>query len=336
MCFDKLIGIKNACNAEVPTSGLYVDDYGVTITLLDQVITEDYDTGYDLFVAKRNAAAELMAAEFQNHIGSWLKADTIIDNTKVGFTQPGTTPVYQSALGAGKYTGATLRTYTSGSFVNIYLSDVLIKAETDEEITVHIVDLTTNKVIESFHANTNEHLYINKTYRSNRNDLYIGIVYESTINGLRTIVKEGYCQSCNDYQEVYCNRVTLTRSVTLNIGEDETVSNVKGAAYTGGLQVNFSVNCDRRAWLCSISNLLAIPLIFKTSAEIMNFIRHEATNSRGNTTVTINIESIEKRYEFYMAEYEKALNLVLKNMAMPKDANCFRCEEKVKWSFMLP
>lgn len=335
MCFETLIGIRNSCEESVPKSGLYVDDYGVTLNELDQIITADYSTGYDLFASKRQAAGELISSEVQARLAQWLVGDTIIDGSKIGYLQQGISG-YNNALGAGNYVGATMRLRAEESFANIYLSDVFIATETNVATTLYVVDLYTNKVIDSFQVNTNELTRLELTLYSNRNDLWVALLYESTENYQPTLVKRGYCGNCNGRNaEVYSCRLVMTQGFQGTIFSGMLTSG-QGFGYTGGLQVNFTVNCDRRAWICSNAQMFALAHVFRTNAEIMQFAMYESINIRANTTVTINAESVQKRYEYYMSQYEKQMNIVLQNMAIPNDTNCFRCRMNQRWSSIIP
>jgi len=334
MCFETLIGIKE-CGEPEPKSKLYVDDYGITISQLDQLYTSDYPTGLLLFKSKRKAAGELISSLVNNQLASWMKADTIIDNSKIGFIENNLSP-YDPALGAGIYVGVSQRLYNRDSFVYIFNSNVFLSADVNVEVELKIVDLNLNKVIDTITINTNENTIIDKEYFSNRNDLYIGIMYESTFAAQRTILREGYCGSCNGKNApVNHNQFVTIQGIKGSIA-GEVFSDLQGYAYTGGLQINYAVNCDRKAWICSNSKLFALAHIFKTNALLMQFAQFESVNERANTQVTINAEAAKLREDFYTDQFNKQMTTVLSNMRMPKDSYCFRCNENLKYSSMIP
>ena len=335
MCFNRLIGIKYNCENETPTSGLYVDDFGISLNELDQLITASYSSGFDLFKAKRAAAGEILSSEIQAKTAHWMVADKVIDTGKIGFL-PAYSSGYVPALGAGKFVGATMKLDAKGSFVNVFISNILISAKVNVELPLYVVDLYTNNVLETYQVNTNELTQIDLTLYSNRNDLWVAVLYEATEDFIPTLVKEGYCGSCGGGNaEVYTCRNILTQGYKGEIFSGQMTSG-EPYANTGGLQINYAVNCDYSAWVCSNSKQFALAHIFKTNAEIMQFALFESVNIRANTTVTINTEVLEQRYNYFQAQYEKQMNLVLQNMAMPSDANCFRCRQNVRWSTMLP
>lgn len=339
MCYQNLIGIQDCGETTPPTSGLYTDGYGLTLNDLNQLKTADYADGYDLFTAMRHSAWELLSSDVNNKLAHWMKADTIIDNDKVGYIDHSG---YTNAFGAGNFIGASLRLYNDNSFSTIFVSNITIAAETNETVTVYVLDLfkTTGanpeyKLIDSFTVTTNELTVIEKEYKTNRNDCYLAFVYESTINGQRTTVKKGVCGSCGGHKEIWMNGKIQSRGVK-GIITAGVFTDLSGFGYSGGMQINYSVNCDRSAWVCSNSKKFAMAHLFKTMFLCAQFGIQNSVNERANTTVTINVDALRERLEYYGKTYTDQMNIILSNMTMPKDKDCFRCNENVRYASMIP
>lgn len=332
MCFDTLIGIRNSCEDYVPKSGLYIDDYAdISLTLCDQLITEDFATGYDLFKKKRDAAGELMQADIIASLQSYFKADTIIAGSKMGFVREG--PV--QPIETGYYLGAAFR-QEGGSFTSLFISNIIASADVDQAIDIKVVDLLTNKVIDTISGNTNELINVSKEYSSNRNQLYLAFVTDSTFQAQPTVLKDGYCDSCRGRNpEIMQDRLTYTQGIKAVISGD-TLTSRDSSGFTGGLQINYAVNCDRKAWICSNSRMFAMAHIFKTASEIINYGMLVSVNERANTSVTINAEVLKQRFDYYNSQYQNQLSTILNNMKMPTDSNCFQCKQNVKWSSIIP
>lgn len=339
-CFETLISIKGCGDDKPPTSGLYVDDFGMNAMLCDQLITQQYSAGQDLFKAKRKAAGEMLSSEIQARLAHWMKADKVIDNGRSGYFTFNENATYTPALGVGKYAGIALRTEARKSFVNLHIADFTISTENDIVIPfVYFIDLFTGKIIHKLEdVNSNEQINLQKTFLANRNDLYIGIVYESTDNARRTVIKEGYCNDCGGrFPEVYCCRQVLSQAISGEIDlPGEKFINKKAQGFTYGMQVNYALNCDYSAWVCSNANIFALAHVFKTNAEIAAFGLFESINVRANTAVTINAEKLQELHSYFLQQYTNQMNLVLQNMAMPQDQSCFRCNQNMRWGSMIP
>lgn len=338
MCYQQLLGIKNACTPYTPINSVYLDDVtGVSLTELSQLYTEDYQSGEGLFEAKRKVAWELMGNDIYSMLGSKVKGETIIDNETIGF-QSTRDPISQVALGAGNYVGARMSIVNQTSFVKFFISSINIWSQIDSIVTVRVIDMSTRKQIDSFDVATNTNVYIGKSYSSNRKGVDIAFVYESINDTYQTVVKAGYCGGCSStFNNARCNRLTEAVAVDLTLDVDYSATSVKNIGYTYGVSIDYSVMCDRDAWLCSIGNALQYALAYGTSAQLMEFAIHNSINSRVNTTVSVNIEECNSRYQFYMEAYKSQLETVLNNMRLPKDSECFYCPQNVKYiQFVAP
>jgi len=338
MCYDKLLGIKNACTPHTPINNVFLDDVtGVTLTELAQLFTEDYEDGEALFEAKRKVAWELMGNDIYSMLGSKIKGETIIDGERIGFPIS-TNPIALPALGTGNWVGTRMNIVNKDSFLKFFISDVNIWSQVDTTVTVRVIDMTTRKQIDSFDVETNNDVYIGKSYSSRRKEVDIAIVYNSVDATYQTNVRRGYCSDCSsNFRCARCNRLTEAVAVNLTLDGNFSATNVKNIAYTYGLSINYNVMCDREAWLCSIGNALQYALAYGTSAQLMEFAIHNSINSRSNTTVSVNIEECKTRYQFYMEAYKSQLETVLNNMRLPKDSECFYCPQNVKYiQFVAP
>ena len=324
MCESKLLGLKG-CNAVEPLTGLYIDDLGISQSLLGQFITDSYQNGVQLFEAKRSLAWKSLQSKMMNAIASHLKATTLIEGRRVGIinTQPATA---QTALGAGNWVGILLKVNPSrDSFLQLAISDLLIY-NAGANIPIKIFDTTTRKQIESFtltDGSVSESVY--KVLKAARRTAEIAIVYESTFNTLRTIPKHGSCLDCggNPKYSHICPNVDAL-GVQLTIAGD-TIQTQKSTPYTWGMSLNYSLSCDREAWLCSIGATLSMALAYATAVEIYTEALTVSTNQRVNTAVTINSEQLQAALNVSTQRFNEEFNAILQNMKLPMDQSCFEC-----------
>jgi hypothetical protein len=345
MCFDKLLGLHE-CSLPEPTTGLYIDSLGINTTLLGQLITDQYNNGVELFEDKRAFAWRKLSGDVLNRLNPVMKADTVIENKRVGQVLTDYSNI-QTALGAGRYGGIRLTINPNNlSFLKLYISDILIGLNsTNTNIPVYVFDMTTLTVAYSFTYGTGGiEQFIGKEFAAGRRKLDLAIVYEMTQNTPKFIPKKGSCYDCGGkVREAHI--CPFVDAIGIELTTDGT--NVLSSAnqkYTSGMSLNYNVNCDRSAWLCSIGGLMAMPLAYATAVEIYNYALTVSPNQRVNTTVSLNkgfikpdaMEGIVAARDIAAEQYNLELKAMLENMRLPDDNHCFDCRKNIKYVTALP
>lgn len=335
MCESKLLGLKG-CNATPPATGLYIDDLGISQSLLGQFITDSYQNGVELFEAKRSLAWKSLQSKMMNAMASHLKANTLIEGRRVGIinTQPATA---QTALGAGNWVGVLLKVNPNrDSFLQLSLTQLLIYGAS-QDTPIKIFDTTTRKQIGSLKladGDIDETIY--QVLKAARRTAEIAIVYQSTFDTFKTIPKYGSCLDCggNPKYSHMCPHVDAL-GVKLTISGD-TIQTQSSTPYTWGMSLLYSLSCDREAWLCSIGANLSMALAYATAVEIYDYALTQSPSQRVNTAVTINrgqkpfatanaVEGIVAARDIAAQRFNEELNAVLQNMKLPMDSACFEC-----------
>jgi hypothetical protein len=118
------------------------------------------------------------------------------------------------------------------------------------------------------------------------------------------------------------------------------ISNVNNSKFTAGMSLQYNINCDRSAWLCSIGGLLAMPLAYATAVEIYNYALTVSPSQRVNTAVVINkgndTEGMITARDLAAEQYDIELKSLLQNMRLPDDPNCWSCRNTSKYVTALP
>lgn len=338
MCYEKLLGLSGCAKTYNPVNGVFIDKVtGITEQELSQLITSDYNQGYELFDDKLKQAWSLLCSDVIGMLRPSLTADTVIEGQRVGYPI-GVDPIAQSALGTGNNVGIRLKLYNPTSFLSFYISSINIWAQTNQTVTLRVIDLSTRRQIDSFEVETNSETFIGKTYNSNRKDFDVALVYDSTVDTYKTYVKKGYCTDCGGkYNFVAINRLTQTSAVNLTLDGSFNATNIENIGFTYGMDLQYNITCNREAYMCSISNIFDYALAYYTSALIMEFAKHNSINSRVNTTVSVNVEELDARYNFYMEAYKTQLDQLVNNIVLPSDRDCFACKQNVKYvGFVAP
>jgi hypothetical protein len=346
MCYDKLLGLRN-CSQPQPVTGLYIDDLGISDTLLGQFITDQYNTGYELFEAKRSFAWKKLSSDMLTRLSPMMKADSVIDNKRVGQLKS----TYQNLqTSTGNYGGVRLKIQPNRtSFLELFIADITIALpDTETDVPVLVFDMVTGKVIDTFdYAQGGQEQYVGLKIPAKRKAVDIAIVYEMTQDVPKFVPKFGHCYDCNGTVKD-AHICPFVDAIGIDLTTDgTTVTTSTNSRFTAGVSVNYNVNCDREAWLCSIGGLMAMPLAYATAVEIYNYALTVSPSQRVNTAVTINrgqkpfatapaYEGIVAARDIAAEQYDLELKAMLQNMRLPDDRHCFDCRKNIKYVTALP
>lgn len=329
MCIEKLVSLQDCYNDEpAPVTGLYLDTHtGITPEELDQIILTPYATGLDLFKAKRQASWELVQLDVVNKLRPIMKADSITENLTVGYIN-GT----ETAAIPGYWVGTKLEINNPRSFMDLLLSNInILLPSITAETEVRIYDLDTKQLIQSFTIVPNQRTYKGIKIYNPKAVKKIAIVYESTEISTRTIVGAN-CGTCGGgYKMIGVDQFVKASGVKLTV--DAITGNVlteELSAVTYGMIIDYSLSCSRQGFLCSIGNDVALPVLYRTGAEIMKYAIDNAKVKRVNNIVDTP-ERLQARFDTYMIAYSEQISSVLQNIRIPNDPDCFNCKKNNKY-----
>lgn len=222
----------------------------------------------------------------------------------------------------------------------MFVSSLSLQVNFNGVVPVFVYDLFQNKLLDTINITAVSGevvtVYPNKTYRSVRKELDLIFVYDATaFSSVKTTVTEGGCKSCGDGGSmVYLNQYLSTRSISILAADAKIEDNLTASGDTGGLSLVYSIQCNYEEWLCAISNSVALPILFKTAYEIMDYAINNSF--RLNTATTINIDTMKLRRDEYTTRYKEAMDTLLQNIKLPNDEKCFECRQKSKHVVILP
>lgn len=160
------------------------------------------------------------------------------------------------------------------------------------------------------------------------------MVYDSEgINSYRTVLRTD-CSGCSD--PFITNQYLRIKGLKLPELLPKIVSNVSAQTDTAGMSIEYSVQCNHSDYLCTMNNMIALPVLYKTAAELMEYALNISVNTRTNTTTTINRDVLKDRYEFYESKYREFMKVLLDNILIPSDEKCFVCNQKSAHKIILP
>src|SRR3990167_8786759 len=335
-CFDDIIGLRGSCTTPASTSGLWMDDIGIDLAELDSIINKSQIDSVDFFEKKREFALRQIIQLIHTHYSDKYKTNTILRSGRIGYGKENQEVVAASPL----LKGIEIELCNEDSFVDVFISSISLQVNTNGVVNVLVYDLFQNKLLDTIAVTAvsgqTVTVYPNKTYKSVRKELDIIFVYDATnFSSVKTTVTQGGCKSCGDGGSmVNLNQYLSTRSISILGADAKIESNLTASGDTGGLSLIYSIQCNYDEWLCTISNSVALPILFKTGYEIMDYAYNNSL--RLNTTTTINYEGLLKRREEYNARYQSSIEALLQNIKLPNDEKCFECRQKSKHVVILP
>jgi hypothetical protein len=332
-CFTNLINIKGICDDPENKSGIWLNTAGISVKEIEQIITSDYKDVQSFVDDKISLATRIVSDRVYNHLSDKFKTTSILDSSRIGYFKDNKVLI----AGASKYKGFQVELCNVDSYVKLFVSDLTIFVNYTGEVAIKVFDLIQGKEIDEIKINAvaGEMATIStyKEYFSTRGKLHLAFVYDATgIGSYTTTTSENYCSSC-DNTRTWMNKYIRSTGVTIDLLASKIKSNIKQENDTGGLSINYSLQCNHRAWLCTFANEMALPIFWRTAYEIMAFAIY---NSEQVNIRTMDVEKLKDRMERYDFEYQKSKSNLLKNIKLPSDKICFECNIKSKNIAILP
>lgn len=339
-CFDDLITL-DGCSNVPSSSGFTMGDIGITKHEIDQYINKEYQSANALFEAKKTFSINLIANQIHNHLQPRYKGTTLVDGKRVGFIADNK----QTQANTGtNWVGQEFNLKNNSSFIELFISEVSLFTNYTGDIEVRIYDLKTGNILKDPSGNDYSFtittvgdevstVYPQIKIQSAKKELDIVIVYNATgITPYKVSTIEQGCSGCNP-----CNRTRYSDVYGITIPNASGIikQSLSYTGYTGGMSVVYSINCSPNQWLCSVSNIIALPCLYKIASEIMDYaLNSDQMNPK--TFAQFNFEKLKERKDEYEFKYREALDNVLKNITIPNDPTCFFCQQKVLHTVMIP
>lgn len=331
-CFDNLIGLDGVCDQ--PTSGLTLNQIGISRDELDKIANKDLPNGEALFVQKRDFALEWLKNNLNRNfddnyqVQSFVKSETIGERNDNKISKPAET---------GNYVGINIELCDLTDYYEIHFPNGELFVDFAGVVPVVIIDLIQGKILDTINITTVAGeitpFTIEKSYQALRNTLNLFIGYDSSFASFDTTVTGSNSSACK--WRGWYNVGNRARALAKKLPTGGTLidSNLDGLGHTGGLTVNCTINCDHEGWICDKRNALAMPMLYKIGEEVM---KYKLYNSRRNNSVTDHeIAQTSANIERYADEASNALKQVLGSNLLP-NTQCFKCRQVVKNVIVLP
>lgn len=335
-CFQNIIALDTVCGGSVPTSGLYASSIGITEKFLSQVVTSDFSGVKDLFEKKMNLAIDMIANNIHSSFADKYRAVSVVDNFRTGIHLDNRVPITPS----NSYKGIFFDLNSERSYLDFFLSEINLFTAYTGTIDLLFIDLTTGEILHTIPVDTTDGeistIYPSLIFASKKRRLKLFVGYDTTgITSYKTVLRNSSCSSCtptyrlrNSYENII--------SATIALGSDFKRANIATSNDSGGLSIVHSLQCNHRDWLCSVSNQLAYPILYKTASLILEFALLESPNERYNTTDTNNADLIQKRLDAVNLQFAQSMDTLVGTMRVPSDEKCFVCKQTQRHAIILP
>lgn len=328
-CFDKIIALSGTCEDVAPTSGLYSQVIGVNENFIAEIITREYKSPLEFWNEKKNFAIVEVTNAIHAHFLPTYKSVSLINSARCGYFQENKISIPGDAI-----KGLLFEVCNSDSFVDLFISELSLFTDFQGSIDVSVFDLFQNKVIDTIQvssvAGEISSVYVNKLYKSNRKNLSLFFGYSSIgINSYKTLLTNKPCTTCSGAYQIRNSYETI-QAGKFEVGEGRIKSNFKSLSETGGMSVIHSLKCNHSDWLCSVSNLLALPILYKTGSKHFEFALLQSPNSRTNNSVTLNKDLLKENYDLCEFKFRESLDNIIRSIKPPSDPKCFECRDNVR------
>lgn len=336
-CLENIVSIKGSCSPETPNSGYYLDTIGVNLKEVGRMVGEEYANAEALIQDIKKLASHQVAGKIGAYFKGQFLHKSILSGERIGYEQ---TVKEAVAADATKWGGVMAEFRNLDSFLQVHISEISIYSDTTGNTSLRVYDVNQGKLLDTITMATTageiSRTYVNKTYSSDRRDLNLAFVYLKSNGSYKTLLTgNGHCAQCTDTNgRRTLNNYVLGRAVSLDNGDTFVFENFDSAEDTAGISLVYSINCNHYNWLCSVQNVLGLPMLYRTAAELMHYGLQQV--DRFNTTTGMNPDVLKTKADRFEALFEESMNDLLPSMILPSDSRCFLCNDNGRFATILP
>lgn len=303
------------------TIQLYLDDIGITKAIVE-AINHTHGSSQDLIESKLDFATTVLSRKVLASKQRQLAANGLLESERVGYK---TRSITSESAKTGYNAGVMIETRNDRDFTKIYVSGISLFAQSTGNVSVGIYDMRTGLLLDTvvIAAVAGQQVYkdVDKTYRSDKQALSLGFVYDSTFASYRATVRDNDCSTCGGLRK-NVGRYVYAQGIKIPTASSVVIDNITSVADTSGLSITYQVQCDYDQWICRGKNYLLLSALYATGYELAMY----GLNSPRNNSRTIDYrERLTQIKDFCEAKMNEELNTALNAMIVPDDNHCFYC-----------
>jgi hypothetical protein len=230
--------------------------------------------------------------------------------------------------------GIKIELHNADDYLKLSIARVRLYANFSGARTIEIRNTNTGQLIDSFSitAMLGEivEIPVSVSVPTSRQPLNLWIGYDSQGSPSYFTQTTRNCTSCGNHSY---GRSAFVRFNGASIEAPFTRSSLGSLTHTGGLMIDYNIECDTSAYLCTISTLIGLPLLYKTAMVILEYGLR--SGGQFSEQKTLNQEQNQERYIHASTEYQKYLAQNL-GKAHVQTSRCFYCAPMVGIKNRLP
>lgn len=335
-CFEDLIGVRGLCEQNSQAQ-LFIQD----LPFMDiQTITGimEHNKSIQEYVNERlNYCYNDMKNEINFHLMPYFRQNSLLENKVLG--------AYRENLAAqpaqsGIRQGVVLQIYDTLTYYEVVLNSIsLWTTNYSGNVTIKVHNIITGEELDSFvipvTPNTTTPIsLVNKKYPLQKQKGYIMISYDTTgIDSVQSTVSTiaTGCSTCT--KGGVGSKYALWNAVSIPDASAKLFNNLSYPGNTAGLSVQYTLNCSKDSFICSMKDAFAWPLFHRLGADLCNEIINGS--KRINSITTIDREKAQALKPDFEQVYKDSLASTLNMMQLPNDA-CLKCNQKIKVISRIP
>ena len=323
-CFTGLIGLRDHCGEDIITSssGLYINDLpGISIDGVDRKVNREYESAVDAIRKQMAVAEKILIGRARRALASKHEVTTLIDHHTAGEWKE-----QRSAQSAQAYKVGIQVKVPGAAQTDLSVSRVSLLVNFSGSVEVKMWDLFTGEQLQSQTitavAGQEVVAQVAWTRKADGKPISVFIGYDAT--SVPTWQSSLGNKSCNcsgghanlRYAHLYTKKVAGS---VLN-------GNLERQSGTSGLSIDLSLTCSMEHVLCAQSQLMALPLWYKTGEQLLTFMRFSDTLSLAGIAFNADYQELAP---MYAEDFEAHLQDVVQKIRLPKGP-CFSCKNLAK------
>lgn len=320
-CFDGLITLDDTCAGD-DADALPLQSLGINETFL-AAITGKEDMPAKMIAQVETWARNYISVDVLQRYGSQVRATTMVDRMHLGeLSQDAVTPPL-----AGTRGGIVVEISPASSNLAATLLSIAYNGAAQ---TVTVYDLSDGSTVATVTGvSTKRNIRLSLPAHARKSSYLIAT--DGTDYG--NVLLPGAASGCGSCGDGWTSGVARAYGARLSTALPVTMANLSTVGHTSGLSVDITVACDHAQWLCEMRASLALPYLYKVGQGIMD--RAIQAGDRMNNVVS-NEKLLAARAEQYQAEYEKAIEAIVKRAVVPSDGICFVCNSTSRIVTVIP
>jgi hypothetical protein len=326
-CLKSKVGFWNGCGTR-PSKLLLNDLPGFQLSDAEWITDQQRQTGFDVLESALRLGAERVEEDVIQMLYPSAKVVESWQNKTLGEIQPN--KKVKTGI-AGAYSGIRIRLDRAPYFA-MYVNNVGFFPVSNGSGTLRIYNLLTGAEIYSQavtwiggQVNT---FAVDTQLRFDGNPIDVIVVIDSVNVYYVNTFERGNCGTCKGrYADLMYNDMIYVLS-----GADKIENNLKTLGHSGGLWVNYSMQCDIADYICSLSVALKRAIWYSAGINLMDEIIY---GKQINSLTTVGKDDAIALKNEYGAKYAEVMERVLNNAKLP-NSPCFFCNPPVKSVTRIP